>query len=368
MIAPPASSARVESLDYLRGLLALAVMVYHYVSWSGHPPEAESLLGRLGIYAVSTFYVLSGLSLALVYRQRLVGLVALKQYAIHRIFRIAPLFWIAVTTSLLLQVSQSLLNGSGLPELDAWRIFLNYSLLFGFVQPDAYFSTGAWSIGNEMVFYAMFPFLIAAARRSRWLVPIALCVSLVVAGFLTHKIDENIPLVEQWSAYINPLNQLPFFISGMLVAEVGRRGARGSAARGIAMLATGSVLFALVPVNGEAVALVSAPTRAAFLVACTLVVAGVYHSNVLRRRDNHFGEVFTKLGLWTYSIYLLHPFTPVITTRLFGDGWMGYASAAVATILVSYTTFRWIEHPMMQTGKRLASRKLEQSTVVDPSR
>ncbi len=63
--------SRVESLDYLRGLLAVSVMIYHYVAWSGVELGADTVLGRLGIYSVSTFYILSGLSLGLVYRGRI---------------------------------------------------------------------------------------------------------------------------------------------------------------------------------------------------------------------------------------------------------------------------------------------------------
>jgi exopolysaccharide production protein ExoZ len=60
---------RLESLDYLRGLMAVSVMAFHYVSWSFVKPGADSLLGKLGIYAVSIFYILSGVSLSFVYFQ-----------------------------------------------------------------------------------------------------------------------------------------------------------------------------------------------------------------------------------------------------------------------------------------------------------
>lgn len=64
---------RVESLDYLRGLMALSVVIYHYISWSMSTGSSvdvigsQFILGKLGIYAVSIFYILSGVSLAYIY-------------------------------------------------------------------------------------------------------------------------------------------------------------------------------------------------------------------------------------------------------------------------------------------------------------
>ncbi len=139
---------RIESLDYLRGLMALAVMVYHYTSWTLGTVGVEHLLGKLGIYAVAIFYILSGVSLTLVYQDRIQQARDVYSFAVKRVFRILPLFWLSVVAAL------------GFRFVEAWRagaafavpwpqVFLNLTLLFGFVQPTAYLSTGAWSIGNE---------------------------------------------------------------------------------------------------------------------------------------------------------------------------------------------------------------------------
>ena len=58
---------RIESLDWLRGLMAIAIMFYHLTSWHISPLDSSNILGRLGIYGVSVFFVLSGLSMAVVY-------------------------------------------------------------------------------------------------------------------------------------------------------------------------------------------------------------------------------------------------------------------------------------------------------------
>ncbi len=63
---------RLYNLDYLRGLSAFAIMIYHYLSWTYNKYSSDDFLGRLGIYGVSIFYVLSGLTLYYVYHKKMV--------------------------------------------------------------------------------------------------------------------------------------------------------------------------------------------------------------------------------------------------------------------------------------------------------
>ena len=58
---------RLSSLDYLRGLAAFGVMVFHYSMWNFGLFKAEDFLGRVGLYGVAIFYVLSGITLYHVY-------------------------------------------------------------------------------------------------------------------------------------------------------------------------------------------------------------------------------------------------------------------------------------------------------------
>ncbi|MCB0760440.1 MAG: acyltransferase family protein, partial [Flavobacteriales bacterium] len=58
---------RLYNLDYLRGLAAFGIMIYHYLTWTLGKFSADDFLGRLGVYGVSVFYVLSGLTLYYVY-------------------------------------------------------------------------------------------------------------------------------------------------------------------------------------------------------------------------------------------------------------------------------------------------------------
>ena len=152
------SLQRIDSLDYLRGFMATIIMIYHYSIWLFGNYDSETLLGRLGIYGVSTFYVISGLTLYIVYKNRL-SLKSLHTFFIKRFFRIYPLLWVCILLNIVLLGK----------SYSAEKIWLNVTGLFGLVAPDQYIPTGAWSIGNELVFYLLFPILLISMKRVKWM-------------------------------------------------------------------------------------------------------------------------------------------------------------------------------------------------------
>ncbi|MGW9684604.1 acyltransferase family protein [Flagellimonas sp. 2504JD1-5] len=200
---------RIATLDYLRGLMALFIMVYHYFSWTYKAPLSESILGVLGIYGVSIFYILSGLTLYLVYFDKLILSTSFSFY-IKRIFRIYPVLWLAILLNIFL------LNKT----YDIETIFLNVTGIFGFVAHDNYIPTGAWSIGNELVFYSLFPFIIIGKNIYKYFLEVCFTISLLIGGFFCFiKMTDLETLQTQWKIYINPFNQLFLFLGGMLVAK-----------------------------------------------------------------------------------------------------------------------------------------------------
>ena len=64
---------RVNNLDYLRGVCATCIMIFHYQTDLVGIPNSSSFLGKMGIYGVAIFYILSGLTLYHVYVSRRSG-------------------------------------------------------------------------------------------------------------------------------------------------------------------------------------------------------------------------------------------------------------------------------------------------------
>lgn len=344
---------RIESLDYLRGLMAVAVMVYHYKLWATGGVDGEGLLARLGIYAVSVFYVLSGLSLMLVYQDRLRTVSQNLAFIVKRVFRIFPLFWLVVT---LVLINRGL-DGS-IADTSGYKIFLNYSLLFGFIEPSSYLSVGAWSIGNEMVFYVFFPLIVVLSSRFHGVFPLAVLSGVLIEVYFAFFImNDSDGLASQWGRYVNPFNQLYFFLAGMAIgkwgAVLGHLGKKSSYLL-VFMTAADFWLYPVVSAGGGGlVAIISGVERVVFSLLSILFVWLVYITNPEFRSIP--GRILAFLGQGCYSIYLMHPIVAMYLVPALMDVGLyktrAYMVSFVVTLLVSGLTFRFIEKPMMDAGK-----------------
>ena len=211
-----------------------------------------------------------------------------------------PLFWLATAASILL--------ARKLPA--ASDLFLNLTGLFGFFRWNVSFATGAWSIGNELTFYVAFPLVLALANGSRYaLGAFGLSIAALYVYFAFHAVQPNLPLASQWPHYTNPLNQLPFFVGGVLMGRFVRPAAAGAWFQP-AVAAGGLALFVLLPVGGEAVALVTNWPRIVFLLSCFAICYGFFRT---APAPPLLDKPLAWLGRASYSVYLLHPLVFAVT-------------------------------------------------------
>ena len=145
---------RIKQLDWLRGALALLIAIYHFSIYFGERPTSRDFLGRIGVYGVSMFFIISGISIAISSFNTLKTFNGILSFYIKRILRIGPLY-IAVSTIYLLL----LFYDTGYL---AWKSYLVIiTLTFGFIDTNASMVPGGWSIGNELVYYLITPILIS---------------------------------------------------------------------------------------------------------------------------------------------------------------------------------------------------------------
>ena len=270
-------------------------MIYHYASWSFGVQPASSFLGRVGIYGVAIFYILSGQTLSYVYSAKLQPYSAsLWDFYKKRVYRIFPLLWLATFISILL--SKHVPNG-----LD---IFLNITGLFGLVKWDVYFATGAWSIGNELFFYLTFPLLIFFSKKSRWMFWLIGTLTIATSYYFAfYRLHSDQQLSSQWHVYTNPLNQLIFFIGGMVIGRFVEPRSE-SAVKCLFSGILGLAILIFLPIQGNAIELVTGPNRFVLAASCFLLCYSFFG---ITKAISLVNTPLALLGQASYSLYLLHP-------------------------------------------------------------
>jgi peptidoglycan/LPS O-acetylase OafA/YrhL len=343
-------NTRLHTLDYLRGLSALGIMVYHYLFWLNGSFTSDQFMGRVGVYGVAIFYVLSGLTLYHVYEYSQVSTgFSIGNFFKKRIFRIFPLLWLVTLGAIVL--SRKMPN---LPD-----VFLNLTGLFGFVRWHVYFATGAWSIGNELVFYSKFPLILLICMRKPWI----LLVALALTGLLHHLfafefLDAQKPLADQWHTYVNPLNQIFFFVAGCAIGYWTKARSFQPLSATV-LVGLGLLLLAWIPAEGNTISIVTDYNRWLFTSACMLICLGAYKLSV--RLPGSLHTVFKMLGEGSYSLYLLHPL--VFTVWAFIFHWLEQSNHMLPwavklltpiaiTLVLSYFVYEYFEKYFMRLGRQ----------------
>lgn len=344
---------RLESLDWLRGLLAFFIMIYHLACWEFAEPNASEVLGRIGIYGVAMFFILSGLSMAFVYHAYIKNLRTFFFFLLRRVFRIWPLLWIAVA---------AVTFGNTIIKKEAidWQlIFLNLTTLFGFLDPGAYINTGAWSIGNEMVYYSFTPIFLAIYNRSRLNGNLLTSFSIgITIYFGFWVLDDTQSLASQWHLYIHPLNNLAFYCAGVALFYNASRFSIPQPFVIPLMLIT-IISFTAWPANGDLIATVTGFNRIAFFVITVTFVLSVYKLTVSPHRL--ITGSLTTFGFATYGIYLLHPivhsFLKVLNSQLSINPtpWLISIATIVLTLYAATLSYKWVELPLILLCKRLTA-------------
>ncbi len=336
-------SHRLHNLDYLRGLAAFGIMIYHYFLMSFGEFTADTFTARVGVYGVSIFYVLSGLTLYYVYYEKMKpSKQEVFSFFKKRIFRIFPLLWLVTAAAIILS--------NKMPDL--YNLFLNLTGLFGFVKWDTYFSTGVWSIGNELVFYVFFPFFVLFSKSYKSLMLIlSVIIFLFYLYFSFIKLNANHNIGEQWSEYINPLNQVFLFLGGFLIGLLLKKTIINNATA-IVLLIIGLGFFVFTPVSGNAINLVVGTNRLLFTFCSFLICFSVFKLSFKFPEFIH--KPLALLGEASYSLYLLHPIIYKITggQDLNNHPSIKISLSIILTLIISYLTYGYFEKFFMKLAKR----------------
>lgn len=328
------SRGEVRTIQYLRGLAALGVLIFHVTERAG------GTFGP-GAAGVDVFFVISGFIMWTVTQQRPTTPV---RFLVRRLQRVAPLYW-GLT---LIVVAVALVAPGVFPTMSPTLGQLAQSLAFipyrdptGLIAP---LIVPGWTLNYEMFFYVVFALTLLTPDRARpWLLTLGL-VALVAVRPL------GPPDSALWSTYTNPL--LLEFAAGVWLGKAWLEGWRPSVEASCAMLAVGLIAFAAVGLSEVDVE----PARALLWgVPALLVVAGAV--GLEGRGKAPELPALQRIGDASYSLYLVHGLAISAVVRLLealgaASPPMILACGLVVGVLAGLLVYRFVEQPISRLTKR----------------
>ncbi|MDA5337632.1 acyltransferase [Stenotrophomonas maltophilia] len=356
---------RLEFLDALRGLAAAYVVIYHMTLM----PQPQLALPRwaekftlMGGTGVTLFFIVSAFSLYYTMPMREGSPKPTASFYLHRFFRVAPLFYFLILVSWL---------------RDAWLFDVHHSVsavaasatfIFNlFPMRQEGFVWAGWTIGVEMIFYAVFP-LIYARVRDRYKAVAFIFVTLLFWYFIGLVLDYLV-LPEGWRESIlqwSTFKHFPIFATGILLyywfmdtdADCSMARSKGQAA----LFAGAFTYFALV--QGWMPNILGNPYYFQAL-AYGLIFVGLalFPWKLVVNRFTSF------LGKVSYSVYLLHPTIVYLLIPVYrrvheqqSDLTVAFIACAGLTFVIllplAWLSYRLIELPGIRLGRRLENRWL----------
>ena len=352
---------RYGYIDALRGWAITGVIVYHVGQVFPGPIWPLTDVARLGVEGVQLFFVVSAMTLMMSWHARDDGAVP---FWLRRLFRIAPMFWIAIVFFVMLNE----MNPAGW-DIGPFDVLLAFLFLHGWSFPAMnHVVPFGWTVGAEMMFYAVFPLLarfITTLSRAilfvaaAWLIS-AEANSLFTEAAITWPGDDLRGYLTWW-----PFNALPGFATGCLVYHLLPLAPRSWAmAFCLRAAAACLMLFCIVHPMYQysnwfhplARPVIVAPSCALFILSLANRPAPLFVNGVTRFA-----------GRVSYSAYLLHVLAvdqvvayrhwihqiPLASAVVFA---LACLAAMAVTFAASSVAYRRIERPAIELGTRLIRR------------
>ena len=307
MNRPASSTARLATLEMLRGAASVAVVFHHMAQQTQGDTLAASATGRLmlwlGGWGVTVFFVLSGFCIHGSILRHAPGdrlEPVWHRYFIHRARRILPGYLVALG----LCVALGGIADSNLITRARWLdIWTHLTFTSGFSQDTALrLNSVLWTVVVEVHFYLAYPVFVWCRNRMGMarltVVLLALSVCIKLGGRLW--LDES----ARWTWHHSFVNLWWIWALGALLAEwhaagtITRRWPRGAAIGVILIsLLVGCFDARSMPLAWHVVETFGQPLLAA------AVVAMVVFSPLAGLRS----KIAEHLGTVSYSMYLFHP-------------------------------------------------------------
>ena len=313
---------RLQSLDIMRGLAALAVLLFHYsVVLPRIVPAARPipLAFSEGGYGVHLFFIVSGFVILMSLERSTAS-----QFLISRFTRLYPVYWLACLTTFAVLTLSHWIDYDVTPG----EFLVNLTMLQSYLRVgdvDGVY----WSLAYELGFYA---FLFAALRlcgpRVVPILPYYMLAGAILFRFAAAYIPHPLHLL----LMINPYAEL--FGCGLSLYLLRTRG------------------FSL----AQAAILPAAPLVEALydgwhgLIVVSLIVAVMSVACLSRWQPGRLARPLIWLGGISYALYLTHQmlgYAVIAQLQAMGVGpWASFAIALAAALLLAHALTYYWERPV----------------------
>lgn len=340
---------RFDSIQILRGLAALSVMLFHF-RWNinlSYPGLGDRMLGW-GAIGVDLFFIISGFVITLSAKKLTPGLSAVGIFLKHRARRILPAYFIILLITFLLSGAMStfhypekvsnLISAITFSPIDASHapFYVNDSGVYGV----------RWTLNYEMLFY-----LVMAAcliSKYRWVLLFgAFSLSLVVFPMLAgHAPTLAVSGYQFNSAYLNLITNpiIWMFLVGVTFGLVYPYTKKLNSHFRLAVLIVGIAvpIYCII----FSVSLNHGITMSGWYLSI-LFIAVVLNDKLVTK---YMPKFFVTLGEISFSLYLIHTLMNGGIGNRFeslgiSDGMPRFIISCVLSILLALVSYKLIERP-----------------------
>lgn len=371
------SLRHLEFLDCTRGVAILAVLIFHTLGmafgydalpWKGWFRDfsgQDSFLyflpiGMISQAGVAIFFVVSGFCIHLSFQQQ--GR-QWRGFFVRRFFRIYPAYFAALLFSLLILVANP---GLDFVQWEFWKQFLSHLFLIHNFHPSTIYSINAalWSLAVEAQLYLLYPVLLLLVSRLGWGQVMAFLAFLEFSvrgsdGLFQMSAPDAPGSQVAWLLANSPLGCWFSWTVGAWLADAWLQ------RRPLPLAGTPSTLWLVLALAVHFVRPLAAFQFPLFALATAAFTAN--HLNGKESNSRSAGRtraVLKKIGLWSYSLYLLHQpllhvFSHVIVwavpapARPAPIGFLLVMVTWLIVLLLAVLWFQVIEIPAIAWGKRL---------------
>ncbi|QHE85939.1 acyltransferase family protein [Hydrogenophaga sp. BPS33] len=204
---------RQPSLDWLRGVAAMMVVLFHYChaglrdGWfKGEQHPVVYAVTAYGYVGVHLFFMISGYVIMMTAQHA-----NTRRFMASRVSRLAPALWVCVTLTALVELAVP--TAPIKPE--SWAQYFANLTLVPRVFDEAYMDGAYWSLAVEINFYAMVALAIATGQLKRIETLLLLWLALSLVNYLRPMHTVQVFTSAQWA---------PLFTAGAIFYLVKQSG------------------------------------------------------------------------------------------------------------------------------------------------